>query len=168
MSNFDLDWRQIIYRKDTLEVSFPRKLISRSIKVFQGQYSEKRSNFNHKFNNLERSEMAMESRSTYQLDLSERLKEFFFNLPPQAEQEAEGILEWAYLRNLGQPITSSEARGWSDLGQPTTSSEARGWRDLDQSPTSSEARGGRNLGMSIFCNTYSITFEFYQNKKGLF
>ena len=37
MSNFDLDRMQIIYRKDALEVSFPKKLISRSIKVIPGQ-----------------------------------------------------------------------------------------------------------------------------------
>ena len=72
MSNFDLDWRQIIYRKDTLEVSFPRKLISRSIKVIPEQKFRNRQIL---INNLERNERPIESRQTNQLERSERLKE---------------------------------------------------------------------------------------------
>ena len=72
MSNFDLDWRKIIYRKDTFEVSFPRKLISRSIKVIPEQKFRNRQIL---INNLERNERPMESRPTNQLERSERLKE---------------------------------------------------------------------------------------------
>ena len=44
------------------------------------------------------------------------------------------------IRDLSQPIISSEARGLRDLIQPITSSEARGLRDLGKPIISSEAR----------------------------
>ena len=49
-------------------------------------------------------------------------------------------------RDLGQSITSSEARGVRNFCQLITSSEARGLRDVGQSTTSSEARGSRDVG----------------------
>ena len=73
MPNFDLDWSKIIYRKDTLEVSFPRKVISRSIKVIPEQKFRNRQIL---INNLERNERLKESWSSWHLERCERLKGF--------------------------------------------------------------------------------------------
>ena len=93
------------YRKDTYEVNFLRKLISRSIMVIQGQKFRKKANFNHEFS----SSTSSEARGQWN------------HGQPTNSSKARG---W---RNFCQPITSSGARGLRNLGQPITSNERLEW-----------------------------------------
>ena len=52
---------------------------------------------------------------------------------------------------IGQPSTSSEARGLNDLDQRLTSSKARGLKNRSQPSTASEAIAYRSIeSLSIF------------------
>ena len=95
MSNFDLDRGQIIYRKDTLEVSFPRKLISWSIKVIPGQKFRKGRIL---ITNSNQQPWAKREANGISANLPTRAKReaegILVNLSPRAKREAEGILHW--------------------------------------------------------------------------
>ena len=102
-------------------------------------------------NNLERSDRPKKSRSTFNLERSERFERFFTSkiaigskdLCERAKRIPRAMIPTTLTSseakriNLGQPSISSVARGSKDLFQPITSRIAIGSKDLCEPFTSS-------------------------------